>query len=114
MRAARHCGIIAVLGLTLSGIGPGIVAPEEVIKPPVAKIVPKIFVEHGRERADNYDWLRDESDLDVIAYIKAENAYADARLARLQPLIEEIEHELYQRAEGSGESPEFSQNGYVY
>ena len=47
---------------------------------PIAPIVPKAFEEFGGVRIDNYDWLRDSKDPRVIAYLDAENAYADARL----------------------------------
>jgi oligopeptidase B len=58
--------------------------------PPVAKTVTKLFTEFGHQRFDNYDWLRNEDDPDVMAYLKAENTYAVARLARISPLIEEL------------------------
>jgi oligopeptidase B len=90
------------------------VVPDTTMEPPVAKRIPKVFEEFGNRRIDDYDWLRNESNPDVLAYLKAENAYAAARLARINPLIEEIEHELYARLEGSGESPEFIENGYIY
>ena len=47
---------------------------------PIAPVVPKAFEEFGGVRIDNYDWLRDRKDPRVIAYLDAENAYADARL----------------------------------
>ena len=45
--------------------------------PPVAKIVPKEITVHGDTRVDNYFWLRDRSDPDVIAYLEAENRYTE-------------------------------------
>lgn len=41
---------------------------------------------HGDTVADPYDWLRDKHDPQVIAHLEAENAYADARTAHLEPL----------------------------
>ena len=46
----------------------------------IAPIVPKRFKEFGGVRIDNYDWLRDRGDPRVVAYLSAENAYAEARL----------------------------------
>ena len=89
-------------------------APENASKPPAAKIRPRVFQEHGHRRIDNYDWLRNERDPDVLDYLKAENAYAAARLARIKPPVEDLEHELHARADGSRESLEFFDNGYVY
>jgi oligopeptidase B len=84
------------------------------VEPPVAKKIPHAFEEFGHRRVDNYDWLRNESDPDVLAYLKAENAYAAARLGPIKPLIEELERELHARADGSRESPPFFDNGYLY
>ncbi|MBI4274368.1 MAG: S9 family peptidase [Rhizobiales bacterium] len=82
--------------------------------PPVARIAPKIFKEHGRRRIDNYDWLRRGDDPAVLAHLKAENAYAVARLNSIQPLIDELDKELHQRADGASLSPDFHFAGYVY
>ena len=80
--------------------------------PPIARKVPHVFEAFGRRRADPYDWMRNTREL--LAYLMAENAYADTRLARLQPLIEELETEGSRRADDSDESPDFAENGYVY
>jgi len=98
------------LGQTLN-VAPALTKPET---PPVAKTIAKFFNEFGHRRVDNYDWLRNEHDLDVLGYLEAENAYAAARLAQIKPLVEELEHELHARVDGSRESPEFFDNGYLY
>src|SRR5438046_224150 len=46
--------------------------------PPVARKVPKIDTIHGDLRQDDYAWLRQKDDPDVLAYLEAENAYTDA------------------------------------
>jgi oligopeptidase B len=46
---------------------------------PVAPALRTTFAAFGRERIDEYDWLRDRNDPRVIAYLASENAYADAR-----------------------------------
>ncbi|MFC0672819.1 S9 family peptidase [Brachybacterium hainanense] len=45
---------------------------------------------HGDTVTDPYEWLRDKEDLQVIAHLEAENAYADARTAHLAPLREKL------------------------
>jgi hypothetical protein len=57
---------------------------------PIAPVVPKTFEEFGGVRIDNYDWLRDRKDPRVVAYLDAENAYADARLEPIKPLLDEL------------------------
>ena len=66
-------------------------------KPPVAAKIPKHIVQLGRERVDDYAWLRDDSwqavlrdpgaiRADVKAHLKAENAYTKAMLASTEAL----------------------------
>jgi oligopeptidase B len=47
-------------------------------RPPVAKKVPKTSQIHGDTRLDNYFWLREKSNPEVIAYLEAENSYTKA------------------------------------
>jgi oligopeptidase B len=84
------------------------------LPPPVAPIKPKTFEAHGTRWTDDYYWMRDRDSPDLLSYLKAENDYAAQRLKLLQPLIDELETELYERAEGAQESPAFRDNGYIY
>jgi oligopeptidase B len=45
-------------------------------------------------RVDPYYWLRNRRDPRVIALLGAENAYADARLEQIKPLVDELAGEL--------------------
>jgi oligopeptidase B len=56
----------------------------------VAARRPHTLEAHGRARADDWYWLSDRSDPEVIAYLEAENAYAEAVLAPTVPLQEEL------------------------
>jgi oligopeptidase B len=49
-------------------------------------------VQHGDRRVDNYFWLRDRSDSDVIPYLEAENSYTEDAMARTKPLQERLYH----------------------
>ena len=82
--------------------------------PPIARAVSKTLVEHGRPRTDNYDWLRNGNDPEVMAYIAAENAFADDRLSRVKPLADEIAAELRQREAPADASVPYLDNGYLY
>ena len=82
--------------------------------PPIAPVVPKTFKEFGGVRIDNYDWLRDRKDPRVIAYLDAENAYADARLEPIKPLVDELAAELKAREAQEDASVPAAYNGYVY
>lgn len=54
---------------------------------------------HGDVVVDPYEWLRDKSDRAVVAHLEAENAYAEAATARLQPLRDEIFEEIRSRTQ---------------
>jgi len=47
------------------------------MKAPVAEKKPKELTIHGDTRIDNYYWLRDRDNPEVIAYLEAENAYRE-------------------------------------
>ena len=38
-------------------------------RPPVAKQIPTTFTLHGESRTDDYAWLRDRENPEVIAYL---------------------------------------------
>ncbi|SEQ83243.1 oligopeptidase B [Microlunatus flavus] len=54
---------------------------------------------HGDVFTDPYEWLRDKSDPDVIAYLEAENAYTAALTEHLEPLTETLFTELKERTQ---------------
>ena len=64
------------------------------LSPPVAKKVPREIITHGDKRVDDYFWLRDKTNAEAIAYLEAENAYADAVTLPLQPFQEKLYSEM--------------------
>ena len=47
------------------------------VQPPKAKKIPAELEIHGDIRIDNYYWMNDREDPEVIAYLNAENDYKD-------------------------------------
>src|SRR5690606_21822444 len=66
---------------------------------PTAKTVPQERVHHGDRFVDEYEWLRDKDNPEVIAYLEAENAYTEAQTAQLAPLREKIFDEIKSRTQ---------------
>ena len=64
---------------------------------PVAKTVPTRREHHGDVFVDDYEWLRDKNDPEVIAHLNAENAYTDAVLADQEALRRTIFEEIKSR-----------------
>ncbi|MFQ6398921.1 S9 family peptidase [Nocardia sp. KC 131] len=70
-----------------------------VVTAPIAKTVPAERVHHGDTFVDEYEWLRDKENPEVIEYLTAENAYTDAQTAHLRPLREKIFDEIKARTQ---------------
>src|SRR3954453_12446338 len=83
--------------------------------PPVAAQKP-YSVKGPVERNDPYYWLRDDSrkNADMLGYLKAENAYADAVLAPTKPLQEELFKEIVGRIKQDDSSAPVRERGYWY
>ncbi|WP_280460523.1 S9 family peptidase [Nocardia carnea] len=71
----------------------------EAVTAPTAKTVPQERVHHGDRFVDEYEWLRDKDNPEVIAYLEAENAYTEAQTAQLAPLREKIFDEIKSRTQ---------------
>jgi len=84
------------------------------IKPPKAKKIAKKLIEHGDERVDNYYWLNDRENPEVIAYLNAENEYYDAKTANIKQLQEDLFQEMKSRIKEEDESVPYKKNQYLY
>ena len=82
--------------------------------PPVAKRIPTTRTHHGDTVTDDYAWLANKDDPDTIAYLKAENAYTEARTAAQAPLREVIFQEIKQRTKETDLSVPVRKGGYWY
>ena len=53
---------------------------------PVAEIRPLVRSHHGDDFVDDYEWLRDKDDPEVIAYLEGQNAFVEQETAHLAQL----------------------------
>lgn len=83
-------------------------------RPPAPAARPQKLVNHGHTRVDPYFWLRQREDPEVLAHLKAENAYLDASLAQVKPLREQLFNEFQTRIKQTDESVPNRRNGYWY
>ena len=108
----RSVSLVFVLGLLfalLSGCG-----PTADVEPPVAKIVPHELEKHGDVRVDNYYWLNEREDPEVIAYLEAENDYTAKKMAHTEAFQEKLFEEIKGRIKQTDESVPYFKNGYWY
>ena len=69
---------------------------------------------HGDSRVDNYFWLNDRDDPEVIAYLEAENAHTERQLAPLAGLQETLIAELKSRIKPDDMSVPYKEGDYYY
>ena len=83
--------IISTNLVTLAQMDGGAAPPQ----PPMAEKKPKITRIHGDTLVDDYFWLREKSNPQVLEHLKAEDAYA---LAMMKP-TEALQEKLYKEIE---------------
>lgn len=81
---------------------------------PKAKKIEKKLEKHGDVRIDNYYWLNDRENPEVIEYLKAENAYTEAMLKDTEAFQAELFTEIKSKIKEDDESVPFKFNGYWY
>ena len=84
------------------------------VRPPIAKIIPKETTLHGDTRVDNYFWLRDRSDPDVVAYLETENEFTERVMAPTKPLQEKLYQEILGRVQETDLSVPVKRDDYFY
>lgn len=82
--------------------------------PPVAAIHPVITKIHNRTLTDDYAWLRDRDNPEVLAYLEAENAYTHTVTAADGPLRETLYKEMLSHIKETDVSVPFRENRFWY
>lgn len=84
------------------------------IQPPRAKIIPKILEKHGHSRTDNYYWLNERENPEVIDYLNQENDYYQKSTAHTKDFQNSLFEEMKARIKEDDESVPYFYNGYYY
>ncbi|MEI7509990.1 MAG: S9 family peptidase [Flavobacterium sp.] len=84
------------------------------IHPPVAKIIPFEIEKHGHLRIDNYYWLNDRENPEVIDYLNQENEYYEKSTQHTKPFQQVLFDEMKARIKEDDESVPYFYNGYFY
>src|SRR5438477_1558719 len=99
--------IVVATSASLTGQAPAMM-------PPVATVKPKIDTLHGEVRTDNYFWIREKSNPEVIAYLNAENAYTEAKMKHTEALQQKLYDEMLSRIKENDASVPYRDHGYLY
>jgi oligopeptidase B len=84
------------------------------ILPPKAKIIPKQLEKHSQLRTDNYYWLNERENPQVIDYLNKENDYYLASTAHTKEFQQQLFDEMKARIKEDDESVPYFYNGYFY
>ncbi|AWX45952.1 Oligopeptidase B [Flagellimonas maritima] len=84
------------------------------IKAPIAKKKPIKLEKHGDIRIDDYYWMNDREDQEVIDYLNSENAYYEKMTAHTKKFQEKLFQEMKSRIKEDDSSVPYKYNGYWY
>jgi len=84
------------------------------IPAPIAKIIPTTLEKHGDVRIDNYFWLNDRENPEVIDYLNKENEYYNTLTADSKQFQKELFDEMKARIKEDDVSVPYLYNGYYY
>jgi oligopeptidase B len=76
--------------------------------------IPTALEKDGHTRIDNYYWLRERDNPEVIAFLNAENEYAEKALAHTRGLEEKLFQEIKARYKKDDMSVPYKRDGYFY
>lgn len=82
--------------------------------PPTAQKIEKHLEIHGDVRIDNYFWLNDRENPEVIDYLERENDYYEKMMAHTKDFQADLFEEMKARIKEDDESVPYYYNGYYY
>ena len=104
---------LAMLG---SLVAPALVAQSGgvAVQPPAAKKVPHETKIHGQTLADDYFWLREKENPEVVKHLEAENAYTEEVMKPTKGLQETLYKEMLGRIKQTDLSVPYRIGSYYY
>jgi oligopeptidase B len=83
-------------------------------QPPVAPVKEHREVRHGETVIDNYFWLRQKSDPEVVRYLEAEDAYTAEQTRALKPFEEALYTEMLSHIQQTDMGVPVRRGAYLY
>lgn len=103
-------GLCTILATANAQNNPNMTKP----KAPLAAVKPHTLEKHGHERIDNYFWLNDRENPEVIDYLNKENAFYDDMTSETKSFQTALFEEMKGRIKEDDESVPYLYNGYYY
>jgi len=106
------CGSLKLLRLI--GLFSAISLVGQTPQPPVAPVIGHRETRYGTTVVDNYFWLREKSNPEVIKYLEKENAYTEAMTKPLKPFEDVIYSEMLSHIKQTDLSVPVRRGDYYY
>jgi oligopeptidase B len=85
------------------------------VKPPMAKVEPyELVSKHGDKRIDDYYWLKNSENQEVIDYLTSENNYLDTMMAHTKAFQDSLFNEMRSRIKEEDASVPYKLDEYYY
>jgi len=84
------------------------------LKPPMAEKKTKTTNIHGETLVDEYFWLREKTNPDVMAYLESEDKYAEAAMQPTKPLQEKLYNEMVSHIKETDQQVPYRRGDYFY
>ena len=81
---------------------------------PKAKVIPKSLEKHKDIRIDNYFWMNERENPEVIDYLNQENTYYNSMTAHTKDFQKDLFEEMKGRIKEDDQSVPYLYNGYYY
>jgi len=104
------CSLIALSVVNSQSNGGTSTSPQ----PPMAEKKPKTTEIHGYKLIDDYFWLREKTNPDVMAYLQTEDAYTNAVMKPTAELQEKLYKEMLSHIKQTDESVPYRWGDYFY
>lgn len=83
-------------------------------KPPMAERKAKTTEIHGYKVVDDFFWLREKSNPQVVSYLEAENTYTEAAMKHTAAVQEKLYNEMVGHIKETDENVPYRQGDYFY
>ena len=81
---------------------------------PICKKKPELLSIHNQQRIDDYYWLNDRENPEVINYLNSENSYTDSQMKNTESFQKTLFNELKSRIKEEDQSVPYLFNDYYY
>ena len=88
--------------------------PLKRISPPTAKKIPTNLIKFDSTRVDDYFWMNNRDDSEVIDYLEKENDYYEKMTFHTKDFQQKIFNEIKNKIKEDDQSVPYFQNGYWY